>query len=239
MANKSATLARTNEANFVRKNEPNGGLQALWRRGSELEIVKSEPRFRTLDIPAISLLKNGLPGGTVAEIVGRRSSGRTACLLHVLAQATRSGEVCAVVDTNDRFDPASGAAAGLLLERLVWVRCGGNAEHAMRAADLLLHAGGFGVVALDFCETNPKSLNRIPLSYWFRFRRAIESTPTILLVAAEANQAKSCSLNILNLELKAARWRGSPGFRLLGGTEIAGRLERPATGGPQRLVLAG
>ena len=59
---------------------------------------------------------------------------------------------------------------GVELSKLVWVRCGGNAEHALRAADLLIQAGGFGVVALDLAEAAPAALNRIPPTAWFRFR---------------------------------------------------------------------
>ena len=51
--------------------------------------------------------------------------------------------------------PAPAASAGVELSKLVWVRCGGNAEHALRAADLLIQAGGFGVVALDLAEAAP------------------------------------------------------------------------------------
>src|SRR5579863_1073484 len=112
--------------------------------------LSTEPKFPNLFVPAFhSVLEEGLARGILVEICGRRSSGRTAGCLHVLAQATRRGEVCAVVDLYDSFHPASAQAAGVVLERLIWVRCQLNAEHAMRAADLLLHAGGFGVIWLD------------------------------------------------------------------------------------------
>ncbi len=77
-------------------------------------------------------------------------------LVHsVLAASTERGECAALIDTANAFDICSAAAAGVVLEKLLWVRCGGNAEHAMRAADLLLQAGGFGVVALDLIDASP------------------------------------------------------------------------------------
>ncbi len=106
----------------------------------------------------------------------------------------------------------------------------------MRSADLLLHAGGFGVVGLDLCETSVRILNRIPLSYWFRFQRAIESTPTILLVSARSSQARSCSINVLELELKASHWSGQSPFCLLQGFETLVRPQRPANRPPQKLI---
>jgi hypothetical protein len=201
--------------------------QALWHRASDLALIQSEPKFSALELPSIPLLPHGLARGTINEIIGPRSSGRTASFLHILAQATRRGEICAVVDVQNHFHPASALSAGVLLNHVVWVRCGGRLEHAIRSVDLILHAGGFGMVVLDFCETSPRLLNRIPLSYWFRFRRAIENTPTILLSVGEINQAKSCSANILSLTVKAPDWHGQHGFRLLYGTQITMNLHKP------------
>lgn len=188
-----------------------------------------EPKFPALRLPALKrLLPNGLCRGALAEISGRRSTGRTAVALHVLSQATARGEICAIVDLHDNFHPSSAEAAGIDLTRIVWARCRGNAEHAMRAADLLLHAGGFGVVLLDLCEASPRLLNRIPLSYWYRFRRAIEHTPTIFLICAGSAQAKSCSLQRIELAPKAFHWPGKAPFLMLRGIESTALLRRAA-----------
>ena len=48
----------------------------------------------------------------------------------------------------DAFDPHAAQAAGVDLEQLLWVRCR-NLDQALRATDLLLHGGGFGLIALD------------------------------------------------------------------------------------------
>jgi hypothetical protein len=205
-------------------------------RASALCDFKAQPKWQPLFVPALPVLPDGVPRGSIVEILGRRSAGRTSALLHILAQATRRGEVCAVVDTNDNFHPASAAEAGVQLDRLVWVCCRGNTEHAMRSTDLLLHAGGFGVVVLDLCETAVRILNRIPLSYWFRFQRAIESSPTMLLVSAPASQARSCSTNTLELELKAIHWTGRAPFHLLQGFETMVRSQRPAYRTVQKLI---
>jgi len=101
------------------------------------------------------------------------------------------------------------------LSKLVWVRCGGHAEHALRAADLLIQAGGFGVVALDLAEATPAALNRIPPTAWFRFRRAVESTPTILVVLADHPLAKSCSCMTIKMPPRRALFTGQAPFLLL------------------------
>jgi hypothetical protein len=196
---------------------------------SALALGGRESKFGALPLPGLKpLLPNGLGRGSIAEASGRRSSGCTSVALHVLSQATGGGEICAVIDLYDSFHPGSAQAAGIELDRIVWVRCRGNAEHAMRAADLLLHAGGFGVVVLDLSEASARVLNRIPLSYWHRFRRAVEHTPTILLLRTDSAQAKSCAANGLELKAKAFHWGGAAPFRLLRGMEAQALVRRGA-----------
>lgn len=96
----------------------------------------------------------------------------------------------------------------------------------MRAADLLLHAGGFGVVWIDLCEANPRILNRIPLSYWYRFRRAVENTLGIVLLCGESPQAKSCSFNSLELTSKVLHWSGTTACRLFCGWDSTAVLRK-------------
>ncbi|MBV9268155.1 MAG: hypothetical protein JO061_18445 [Acidobacteriaceae bacterium] len=201
----------------------------LWKPASELTGAQRAPKFAPLEVIGLNLFRDkGLARGSIAEISGRRSSGRTATCWHILAQATRRGEVCAVIDLYDTFHPASAAAAGVALDHLVWVRCRGNAEHAIRSADLLVHAGGFGLILLDLCDANPRVLNRIPLSYWYRFRRAVENTPTILLICADRPQAKSCSSTTLELQPKQFRWSGKRPFLVLRGIEANAVLRSAA-----------
>jgi hypothetical protein len=194
-------------------------LNQHYRFAQQMALQNAEPKFLPLPAPRFPvLLSEGLARGVLAEVYGKRSSGRTSAALHLLAQSSSQGEICAMVDLYDSFDPASAADAGVHLDRLLWVRCGGNAEHAMRAADLLLHAGGFGMILLDLCEASPRMLNRIPLSYWYRFRRAIEQTPTILLLCADMSQARSASLQV-ETKRKRSSWSGEAPFRLLRGLE--------------------
>lgn len=210
-----------------------------WQQGVDWQSEPNKPKFLPLQIPAIPLFPSGLRRGSIAEIIGPRSSGRTACLLHTLAASTGSGEVSAVIDTHNQFHPASAEAAGVQLSRLVWIRCSGKLDNAMRAADLLIHAGGFGIIHLDLCEIAPKLLNKIPLSYWFRFRRALESTPAILLLSCEFPQAKSCSSTVLHTKAKVSHWSGEGNARLLRELRLAASLRKPALLAPQSLTLAG
>ena len=156
-------------------------------------------------ITEIDALTGGLPRGAISEIFGPASSGRTSLMLSMLAYATTHEETCAVVDTNDVFAPTAATAAGVDLERLLWVRCAGNLEHAFKATDLLLHAGGFGLVILDLGDVAGKDARRIITSWWYRFRRTVEDKPTVIMVISEEACTRSCAA--LTLELK-----GAPGW---------------------------
>ncbi len=216
-------------------------------------IIRPAPEMVSSGIPAIDALTGGLPRGCLTEICGPASSGRTTLLLAALAAATRRGEFCVVVDASDALDPRSAVAAGVELERLLWVRCGDDAppktsprkssttqngcpisrasfarevgeasqvtfdfdstgskengkrqsdhrlEQVLRATDLLLESGGFGLIVLDLGDLPAQAARHIPLTTWFRFRRAIEHTPTILLAIEQQAIAGSCSTLLLQL----------------------------------------
>src|SRR6266446_3837289 len=71
-----------------------------------------------------ALLGGGFPRGSLVELCGPGSSGRTSLAFSLLAQATERQEACAFVDVSDSLDPISLAAAGVELPRLLWIRCG-------------------------------------------------------------------------------------------------------------------
>jgi hypothetical protein len=127
----------------------------------------------------------------------------------ILAQATAAGECCAMVDAAGAFDPWSAAQVGVDLQKLLWVRANGRLDAALKAADLILHSGGFGVIVLDLCEASAQELNRIPLSYWYRFRGAVENTPGKFVVVSHAPLAKSCARLPLETRRESAHWSGS------------------------------
>jgi recombination protein RecA len=156
----------------------------------------------------VDTLTGGVPRGAITEIFGPASSGRTSFLLSMLAFATTHDEICALVDTNDVFAPTVATTAGIDLDRLLWIRCGAKLEHAFKATDLLLHAGGFGLIILDIGDVAGKDARRIISSWWYRFRRTVENRPTAIIVVSEEACTRSCAS--LTLELNGvADWSKS------------------------------
>jgi len=158
-----------------------------------------------------------LPRGALTEIFGPPGSGRTSLLWITLATAAARQEVCALVDATDAFDPNAAAQAGVPLESVLWVRCGGDAERALKAADRVVNAGGFGLIVLDLADLPVRLLRRIPLVCWFRLRRAVEGTPAILLVVTPQPVTGTCASLLVEMKGAQALWSGASHARLLRG----------------------
>ena len=69
---------------------------------------------------------------------------------------------------------------------------------------------GFGLIALDLCDLPTPTARRIPLTTWFRFRRAVEHTPTVLIAFERQSIAGSCSSLLIKLGAAGKRKKEQP-----------------------------
>ncbi len=102
-------------------------------------------------------------------------------------------------------------------------------EQGLRATDLLLESGGFGLIVLDLADLPPQAARRIPLTTWFRFRRAVEHKSTILLAIEQQRIAGSCSSLLLQLGGPSSQFPVSQNpshTQLLASLEISAELVR-------------
>ena len=163
-------------------------------------------------------LSGGIPRGQVSELVGPRSSGRTALMLEMIAAATRRGELVALVDALDMLDVESAAAAGADLARLLWIRglvvtspgmCRDLNQRALvqavRALTLVLDAGNFGLVVFDVGEAPSDAVRRLPFTTWLRLQRMVDGTSTAcLLVGSDRLSRSPRGLSLQASALRAA-----------------------------------
>ena len=340
------------------------------------------PRKIPTGIQPLDLLIQGFQRGDLTEIYGHGSSGRTTMAVSFMAEVTRRQEVCALIDVSDSLDTESLSAAGVDLNRLLWIRCGktdetlsdsfpidqaspclkqshpissssamhgsnfssgrhprhevrglshaiatlmGNGhaspltrpsgtlspnrgegypppvppctrgdnrgvfdssapvrgegarrrgegadahnlddkspqgrvrgapssktiwarlEQALRVTDLLLNNGGFGAVVLDLADVPIENARRIPLTSWFRFRRAVENTPTVLLLLSNEPCSSTCASLVLYCQCRQARWLSAAeteaNFHVftLGGLELMAEVAR-CRGQSQTEVMSG
>ena len=192
------------------------------------------------DVGALdACLRGGLPRGQLSEIVGPQSSGRTTLALRTIAATTQRGEIAALVDTCDRLDIASAGAAGVDLNRLLWIRGSdrswgpGAAGHdvlvsrALKALNLVLQARGFACVVLDLADVPPLALKRIPFTTWLRVQRVIEGSDTACVLVAPQPLARSAGGMTLLLS-SDTRWTGEADrSRHLSGVDVHVRVVSP------------
>ena len=181
------------------------------RTGAAPNETSALPRLAT-GIPTVdALLGGGFPRGRVTEITGPLSSGRTSLALAVVAMATRAGEIAAVVDSADAFDPTSAAAAGIDLSRVLWARPS-RPHEALRCAARLLEARGFGVVVMLDCAGAPvvdarmqgaaqRAVSERSASSWLRISRSATASGTALVLVASSMRAGPFAA--LSLEARA------------------------------------
>ncbi len=181
------------------------------------------------DVQALdTYLHGGLPAGQLSEVVGPASSGRTTLVWQWIAAATKRGDSVALVDTFDRFDPASATACGIDLARVLWVR--GQAisktacavdpvwlpgvrtvegpgtmvertlDRALKALNLVLQSGVCPVVVLDLADVPAAALRRIPYTTWLRVQRVIEGSDTACVLIAPEPMARSAGGVTLNVQ---------------------------------------
>ena len=180
---------------------------AVWTPADEDRVAASG--WPALDDP----LGGGMRRGHLSEIVGERSAGCTTLWLAMAAAATARGEVVALIDTHDRFDPVSAEAAGVDLTRLLWVRESGHADRALKAMNLVLQAGGFGLVAFDLSDVRGPALRQFPHTTWMRIARIVEGSLTVAMLIGAEHIARSPGGATIVLERGSVRaaveWAGS------------------------------
>lgn len=239
-----ATVARAEIEALLRARKLDTTLTTA-RPEAPVDVRTSDDQFvvatgiATLD----ERLGGGLARGQLSEIVGPRSSGRTSVVQSAMAGAASRGELVALVDTFDTFDPTSARACGLDLSRLLWVRGradrgrpesgiqGPDTAHsqainrALKALNLILQAGGFGLVVLDLADAPSSAIRRLPFTTWFRLQRPIESSSTACVLVISEPTARSAGGVTVSLQ-RVDRPETKSWGPLFAGFEVEARIAR-------------
>lgn len=206
----------------------------VWLGSAPVDPVRRLPTGLTaLD----QLLGGGLPRGHLSEIAGAASSGRTALLHALLASATLGGEVAAVVDVLDALDPASLARAGADLTRVLWVRPP-SAQVGLKCAELILCAGGFGLVTLDGLDVSGRRTGTkrtgppLAAHVWPRLAQVAKRADAVVVLLAGQRLAGGTAALALTLTQRRVRWSGP----LFEGVTTTAALARSRFGPAERAI---
>ena len=122
-----------------------GSVMKLGQSDSAVEVDTVSTGSIGLDV---ALGIGGLPRGRVAEIYGPEASGKTTLALHVIAEAQKTGGVCAFVDAEHALDPVYARKLGVNTDELL-ISQPDAGEQALEIADTLVRSGAIDVLVVD------------------------------------------------------------------------------------------
>ena len=129
-------------------------IERAFGKGSIMRMGKNQQAMEVETVPTgslgldIALGVGGLPRGRVVEIYGPESSGKTTLTLHVIAEAQKSGGVCAFVDAEHALDPVYARKLGVQLDDLL-ISQPDTGEQALEITDTLVRSGAIDVLVVD------------------------------------------------------------------------------------------
>jgi len=128
----------------IEKQFGKGSVMKMGEKGS-MEIGTVPTGALALDL---ALGIGGLPRGRVTEIYGPESSGKSTLAMHVVAEAQRTGGICAYIDAEHAMDPIYARAIGVDVDELL-ISQPDTGEQALEICDMLVRSGAIDVVVID------------------------------------------------------------------------------------------
>jgi recombination protein RecA len=122
--------------------------------GSIMRLGDARAQVKIDVIPTGSLAMDlalgvgGIPRGRVVEIFGPESSGKTTLMLHVIANAQKTGGLAAFIDAEHALDPGYAKRLGVNLDDLL-VSQPDSGEEALTICETLARSNALDVVVID------------------------------------------------------------------------------------------
>ena len=123
------------------------GKGSIMRLGDKTHVGVASISTGALSLD-LALGIGGLPRGRIVEIYGPESSGKSTLATHVVAEAQRTGGVCAYIDAEHAMDPVYAAAIGVNVDDLL-ISQPDTGEQALEIADMLVRSGAIDVIVID------------------------------------------------------------------------------------------
>ena len=121
-----------------------GAVMKMGERG-QMKVEAVSSGSLAIDV---ALGIGGLPRGRVVEIYGPEASGKSTLAMHVVAEAQRTGGICAYVDAEHAMDPDYAKNIGVDIDELL-ISQPDTGEQALEITDMLIRSGAIDVVVID------------------------------------------------------------------------------------------
>src|ERR1700726_890036 len=129
----------------IERNFGKGSIMRLGKNNKAMDVEVVSTGSLGLDI---ALGVGGLPRGRVIEIYGPESSGKTTLALHCIAEAQKTGGICAFIDAEHALDPVYARKLGVNIDGLL-ISQPDAGEQALEIADTLVRSGAIDVLVID------------------------------------------------------------------------------------------
>jgi len=129
-------------------------ITKAYGEGAIMRLGDAQSRVKIGVIPTGSLAIDlalgvgGIPRGRVVEIFGPESSGKTTLMLHVIANAQKTGGLAAFIDAEHALDPAYAKKLGVNLDELL-VSQPDSGEEALTICETLAKSNALDVIVID------------------------------------------------------------------------------------------
>ena len=123
------------------------GEGSIMRMGDRTEVPIEGISTGSLGLD-LAIGGKGFPRGRVIEVFGPESSGKTTLTLHVVANAQKTGGVCAFIDAEHALDPQYARRLGVDLDSLL-ISQPDNGEQALDICETLAKSGAVDVIVID------------------------------------------------------------------------------------------
>ena len=123
------------------------GEESIMKLGDKPKVGVDAVSTGSIGLDA-ALGVGGLPRGRIIEIFGPESSGKTTLSLHVIAEAQKTGGICAFIDAEHAMDPEYSKRLGVKIDELL-ISQPDTGEQALEIVDSLVRSGKIDVIVVD------------------------------------------------------------------------------------------
>jgi recombination protein RecA len=200
---------KTSSDSLLREIQSKFGEGAMMKLGSAPKVDISVVPTGSLGLDA-ALGVGGLPRGRIIEIYGPESSGKTTLTLHVIAEAQKSGGICAFIDAEHAMDPEYAKKLGVNINELL-ISQPDNGEQALEITESIVRSGKVDVVVIDsVAALTPKDEIEGDMGAQHVGKQARLMSQALRKLTAIAHSSKTVIIFINQLRMKIGVMFGNP-----------------------------
>ena len=129
-------------------------IEKAYGKGSVMKLGDSGANMNIETVPTgsisldIALGLGGVPKGSIIEVYGPESSGKTTVALHMVAEVQKRGGIAGFIDAEHALDPVYAKNIGVDIDNL-YISQPDNGEQALEITETMVRSGAVDIVIVD------------------------------------------------------------------------------------------